>query len=253
MAPTSKKLTSIVGAAIDVLFERLRGRLLGYTPKKTGVGKGLVFGFTPELTLRGLFEAASKEEGVKTPNEDLLNGLLGITSSYLDAHKEKAKAQVVQAVQSFVQDNQKAPVDVEEVLTDKLSEIMEKVSVDVTKVVETETTIVRNSGLDDAIQRMSAMVGIEDPTVFFAVVRDGKRCEECTRLHLQPDRVTPRVWKRSDIGAGYHKKGDSNPKVGGLHPHCRCQLTVLMPGFGFDASGKVIWKERGWDEYARQK
>lgn len=252
----SKTARKAIEASVDILFERIKAKLLGPGTKPLRLGKkNLVFSFVPELTLSGLYSASAKEEGVSTPNEELLNGLLKITSSYLDAHKERAKAQIIQAVQSHMQNavTSNKPIDTREVLGGQLSEIWDKVTADVKKVVETETTVVRNVGVDDAIQRISALQGISDPTVYFVTVKDRSRCDECTRLHLLDDKITPRVWKRSQVGAGYHKKGDSHPKVGGLHPHCRCVMSVLMPGFGFDASGRVIWRKLGWDEYANQQ
>lgn len=35
-----------------------------------------------------------------------------------------------------------------------------------------------------------------------------------------PDGITPRLWKLSEVGSGYHRKGDESPKLGGLHPNC---------------------------------
>lgn len=249
-SPISKTARKAIEVAVDALFERAKARLLG--PKE---GKRLVFGYVPELTLPGLFQAASREEGVSTVNVDLLAGLMKITEAYMDAQKEKAKAQTVQSVQAFIQDASTSGVktDVETVLGGQLAELYGKVHADVKKIVETETTVVRNMGVDDAIQRISAMQGIDNPVVFFVVVRDGLRCGECTRLHLLDNKVTPRVYLRSEVGAGYHKRGDSNPKVGGLHPHCRCVMSVLNPGFGFDAGGRVIWKSYGWDELKNQR
>ena len=70
---------------------------------------------------------------------------------------------------------------------------------------------------------------------------------------MLPDGVTPRVWKLSEVGAGYHKKGDLNPKIAGLHPHCRCCLTSLLNGFGFNSSGMVTYIGKGHDEFAKQR
>lgn len=255
--PLSKTHTKLIETAVDVLFERAKARLLGPSSKRRTKmpGKNLVFSFVPDLTLGALFTAASKEEGVHQPSFDVLAGLMGIAEAYLDAQKEKTKAQVTNTVHSFVRDaaSKGEPVDVREALGEQLADIWTKVNADVRKIVETETTIVRNMGVDDAIQRISAMQGIEDPVVFFVVVRDNSLCPECKRLHLRPDGITPRVWKRSEVGAGYHKKGQDNPKVGGLHPHCRCVMSVLTPGFGFDAGGKVIWKGRQHNELEEQR
>jgi hypothetical protein len=255
-APISKAHRTAIEGLVESLFGRLKAKLLGPKPEsklRLG-GKKLVFGFSPDLTLEALFTAASKEEGVNTPNQDLMGGLLKISEAYLDAHKEKAKAQVVHGVQSFLRDSatKGSGKDAEKQLQAHLSTLLESVTADVRRVIETETTVIRNSGVDDAIQRISALAGVEDPTVLFIVVRDGSRCGECTRLHLREDGVTPKVWKRSQVKAGYHKKGEDQPSVGGLHPHCRCVMSVLMPGFGFDKSGMIVWKGRGWDEYAEQ-
>ena len=46
---------------------------------------------------------------------------------------------------------------------------------------------------------------------------------------MLPDGITPRVWKMSEMGSGYHKKGDSSPKIGGLHPRCRCIYDRYAP------------------------
>ena len=72
-------------------------------------------------------------------------------------------------------------------------------------------------------------------------------------LHLLPDKKTPRLWKLSEIGHEYHKKGDPNPKLPGLHPNCRCKLTYLAQGFGFDKDGKVTWKGVDHDELEFQR
>lgn len=252
----SKTHSKLIESAVDTLFERAKARLLGPSTKQKNLrGKHLIFSFVPELTLGALFTAASTEEGVRTPNSELLNGLLSITESYLDAQKAKTKAQVKQAVQSFLQNaaSSDEPVDVSKELGKQFAEMWSTVSADVRKIVETEATIARNVGADDGIQRICAMQNIDDPTVFFVVVRDKSLCPECKRLHLMPDGVTPRLWKRSEVGAGYHKKGAENPKVGGLHPHCRCSLSVLMPGFGFDKAGKVIWVGRSYNGLEEQR
>lgn len=244
--PISKTARALIESAVDALFERAKGRLLGpQAGRRTSLGgKALKFSFVPDLTLGALFAAGSKEEGVHKPDHDLMAGLMSITEKYLDAQKEKTKAQVVQSVQSFLHDatTRGVDTDVQTVLGGQLAELWGKVHSDVRKIVETESTVARNMGVDDAIQRISAMQGNNDPSVFFVVVRDGHRCSECTRLHLMPDEVTPRVWKRSEVTSGYHKKGNLFPSVGGIHPHCRCVMSVLMPGFGFDSAGMVVWK-----------
>lgn len=221
---------------------------------KHPTGKRLYIAYKPELTLKGIFDAAAAEEGV-VPDQDVLKTLLKISNAYIDATKERAKAKVVQSVQAFLTEASNTGVEtsVETVLGGKLYEVMGEASRDLKRIFETESTVVRNTSIMDGIVKTNALAGVDDPTVFFVTVRDQHRCSECTRLHVQPDQVTPRVWKLSEVGSSYHKKGDSNPKVGGLHPHCRCVLTTLMPGYGFDAGGKVQYKSPGYDEYSTQR
>jgi hypothetical protein len=97
------------------------------------------------------------------------------------------------------------------------------------------------------------LAGVEDPTVCFISVNDIHRCEECKRLHTLDDGTTPRLWRLSQVATGYHKKGSPFPSVVGIHPHCRCGLTTVMPGYGFDSQGQVEAKYPGFDAYADQR
>ena len=241
----------LIETAVSKLFERIREHTLG---DKHPTGKKLFIAYKPELTLKGIFLAGASEEGVR-PNEDLLKTLLKISGSYLDAAEAKAKAKTVQAVQSFLIDagNRGVKTDLKTVLGGKLYEIMGEAQRDVKRIMETESTVVRNTSIMDGIVRSNAAAGVDDPTIFFVTVRDQHRCDECTRLHIQPDGITPRVWKLSEVPAVYHKRGDPTPKIGGLHPHCRCVLTTLMPGYGFNGAGRVQYKSPGYDEFKVQR
>lgn len=244
----------IIAQAVDALFNRAKARLLGPAAVKLWIGQSIGLRFPKELSLTGLYEAASNQEGIQ-PREDILKSLLKVSGAYLDATRERAKAQTVQKVEAFLNDAQAKGVktNVRTVLGGQLTELWRDTISDVKRIVETETTIVRNTSIYDAIGRMSASIGEGDPTVFFVTVRDNSRCKECTRLHVQPDETTPRVWKQSELGSGYHKRGEEFPKIGGLHPHCRCMLTVLMKGYGFDGSGRVTYIGPDHDEYAAQR
>jgi hypothetical protein len=117
---------------------------------------------------------------------------------------------------------------------------------------EAESTKARNTGKLFNIAKAASSVGVSDPYVFFVVVKDNVTCPECIRLHLMPDKITPRVWKMSEVGFSYHKKGEPNPKVAGIHPHCRCSMTVLLPGYGFKG-GKASFVSNEHDEYQKQR
>lgn len=239
-----------IGRAVDATFDRLKARVLG--PKM--VPKRIYVQTNHHLSLPGIFEAAAREEQVK-PNEALLNQLLNVASTYVDSQRERTKANVIQAVQAFLQDAARTNIqtDLSTVLEGRLQEVWSKTASEVRKIVDTETQHTKNVGLLDGILRVNMSQGIEDAVVYFVVVRDGDLCDECKRLHLLPDGKTPRVWKMSEVGSGYHKKGDKEPKTGGLHPHCRCQIVTLLPSYGFDKAGFVSFIARGHDEWAKQR
>lgn len=234
---------------LDRLFDRLKVRVLG----NTWVDKRIKMDVIPELTLSGLFRQASIEERNK-PDEDLEQSLLRTADGYLEAQRIAMKTRTVHAVESFLREAEHKGVDtdVETVLGGELGSITRNVTEGVKKIIDTEATHVRNTGTLDGLLKVNAGVGIEDPTVFFIVVRDEDLCEECRRLHLLDDGVTPRVWKLSQIGHGYHKRGEDNPKLGGLHPHCRCSLGTVLPSFGFNDSGMITYIGPNHDEFKKQ-
>jgi hypothetical protein len=250
----SNHARKVIEAAVEQLFERAKARLLGPDPRKRYAlgGKRLAFSYVPQLTFGGLYDAVSREHSVKGET-DTLAGVLKVAGGYLDAVKERTKARVTKEVESFVQDAPRAvKTDHSTVLAGKLAELWGDIHADVKRIVETEAQTVKSFGTFEAIGKIGAMTGNHDPNCFFIVVRDGLRCKECTRLHLMDDGITPRVWKMSDLGSGYHKKGQETPKINGLHPHCRCVLSSLQSGYGFDKSGKVTYIKPGHDEYEAQ-
>jgi len=211
----SKKTMTKIADAVDALFDKMKVRLLG--PRM--VDKKLFITYNREKSLPGLYEQAHIEEkGI--PDKEHLDQLVRTTENYLEAVRHRAKAKTVVAVQSFMAENPDA--NVTDVLGGELADIYGQVKHEVRRIADTEAQHFRNVGVMDGIVRVSAAHGISDPIVYFVTVRDQYRCEECTRLHLLEDGITPRVWKLSELGHGYHQKGDENPKVGGLHPHCRC-------------------------------
>lgn len=244
----SKGAIKVIHNAIDLLFEKARARFLGRKPPKQ-----IKFTYNPHLTLPGIFNAASAEERTK-PDPQILDSLTQIAEGYFDAHQARAKSQVVKAVDSFLKEAEAKGEegDVEEVLGQQLESIWEKTTADLTKVVDTESTNARNTGVLDGIIKINAAVGNNDSVVYWVVVRDGDLCEECRRLHLMPDGISPRCYYLSEVGQGYHRKGQDSPKVGGLHPHCRCSIATLMRGYGF-INGAVTYIGPDHDEVEKQR
>ncbi len=249
-----KAAVNRIHAAVETLFRRTKERLLGrrYEPKKITV-EYKAPQFRHDLSLPGIFDAASAAEGMK-PNEAFKESLVRVAESYLDAHEQMTKARIVAEVQNFLTEAEAKGVDtdVPTVLGGKLYDVMTKVTTDVKRIVETESTRARNMGTMDAIIKVAALSGTSDPAVFFVVVRDSLRCDECTRLHLLEDQVTPRVYRLSEVSHSYHKRGDPMPSAGGLHPHCRCTMVYLSKGYGFEA-GRVKFISLDHDEFARQR
>lgn len=242
--------TKLINAAIGNMFAKIRAQIMG--DKRLGT-KDITFRYNPDLTLTGIFDAAAQTEGAR-PDAATRKSLLGVAESYLDAAEARARAHTAQTVQSFLQDAASKHVETNLVivLEGRLATVFGDVTRDVRRIVETESSIVRNMSIMDGIIKGNALAGVEDPTICFISVNDTHRCEECKNLHTLPD-GTPRLWKLSQIATGYHKKGSRFPSMSGLHPHCRCQPTTIMPGYGFDGNGRVEYKSPGFDAYADQR
>ncbi len=230
-----------VQSAIDKIFERLKDRFLGVHIHDKTIA---ITTDRPDLTLAGLMVAAAADDGARISRE-ALTATLHVAASYLDSAKERAKAQIINEVLTAK--------DPGIALDAQLSAVWEKVTNDVVRIIDSEAQRARAVGGLEGIAMVNLQAGIEDPVVFFVVVRDIHCCGECKRLHVGPDGMTPLVYKLSEVGHGYHKKGDPDPKANGLHPHCRCTMCTLLPGYGFDASGRVKFIAVGHDEYAKQR
>lgn len=215
----STKALEAIHAAVEQVFARAKIRMLGrdWGPKQIIIGSATEH--RPDLSIPGLFDASSKAERIK-PDEKLKDSINQVIEGYLDAYQETAKARIVHAVQNFLHDSTKGPVDTTRVLGGELATLMADMTHNVRRLAETESTRAKNLGAADAISKVNTIVGVKDPTIYFVVIRDNRRCGECTRLHLLDNKITPRVWKMSEIGAGHHTKGDSNPKMAGPHPNC---------------------------------
>lgn len=245
----SKAVVKKIWSAVDRVFDRAVARFLAKPP----ADKRVFIGVKSRVTLPQLFEAASAEEHARA-DKSTLDSLLAIAEGYVEAQRHATKARVVKAVESWLNEAHAGGVDtdVATVLGGELAGVWKTAADGMHKIVASESNIARNTGALDGIVKFSNARGIEDPVVFFVVVRDDTLCGECRRLHLMPDGVTPRLWHLSEVAQGYHKKGDERPSLGGLHPHCRCSLATMSPGFGFDESGMVTYVSPEHDEMAKQ-
>ncbi len=254
IVPLSRQTVSTIHRAVDTVFNRIKARVLGPDYLSAREAKTIAFRHREYFSIPGIYARAAAEEGT-TANETALDSFAQITESYLDAERERAKARVVGAVDSWLRDaySKKVKTDLETVLGGELARTWGKVTSEVNKIVESQATTAANLGTLEGITKVNAASGISDPTMFFVIVRDAHVCEECTRLHMRKDGVTPRVWKLSEISAGFHKRGEEAPSMCGLHPSCRCKPASLLPGYGFNGAGKITYIEPGWDEFKAQR
>jgi hypothetical protein len=236
---------------VDELFDRLMTRLLGHG----FTGRRLFIGFNEDLSLPGIFAAATTGEGGRVDTA-ILSGIADIAKDYLDKHRAEAKARTKQHIQALLRDLNEGRIDAAEFqnyVESDLHQLWDSVRSAVERVVETENEHAESLGIKDGIDQINASLGVDDPVVCFIPVKDDRLCDECRRLHLLPDGVTPRVWYSSEVEANYHKKGVDRPSWQKLHPHCRCSPATVLPGFGFDENGRVTFISRDHDELAYQR
>jgi hypothetical protein len=242
-----------LGKIVEDIFDSLALKLLGDIPALKDK-KRLVITAEPNVGLAHLFVQAMKN---KTPNElekDVLKSLLKSAHGYIESLKSKTMSNLTERVDGLAREAkiQKRRLDreeVQEVIDDELGKARSQMNA----IVESESTKLRNLGGMMDLSRVAASLGDEDPTVFFIVIKDNVTCKECIRLHLMPDRVTPRLWKLSQLKHSYHKRSEDVPSAFGLHPHCRCTLEYLTKGFGFDKAGKLKYLEEGYDAISEQE
>jgi hypothetical protein len=239
-----------IQVAVKRLFDKLRARALG---QRYPAGKSLVIGYRPELTLQGIFDQAQTDEGVK-PRAEVIAPIVDVAKNYLESAEARAQAGVAHEVHAFLHEAHKKGVqtDLATVLGGKLADVYGRAAKDVKRILETEANISHNTGAVDGIGRVAAGLGIDDPVMVQLHPLDEYTCEECLRICYMPDQVTPRAWRMSELSAGYHRKGDDVPSLGGQHPHCRGRWTQVLPGYGFEA-GKVTFISPGYDLIADQR
>lgn len=249
----SKYSVALIHKAIDKIFEQVKYRYLGPNAAKLG-DKKITIGYTPHLTLHGLYNAAAAEERTK-PDMTVADGLARIAHGYLDAANAKAKANVVSTVEQFLKDADAKGIktDVETVLGGKLIEVFGSTTTEIKRILDTESNQAKNLGVLDGIVKVNSSAGIEDPVVYFVTAKDKDVCKECLRLHtLGDDVMTPKLWYLSEVSHAYHKRSDDRPSFAGLHPHCRCALVTLMLGYGF-SGGMAVYVAAGHNELKKQR
>lgn len=238
MKGISVRVTKALEKIVEGVFDSLSLNFLGIKPKVTR-SKKVIFS-TSKNSITSLFLEALETNDPTQSEEDTLKVLLRVSQKYIDALKNRTQAKVINSVDSYVRNKnlKKEQVVMKEVRGLVTGEL-DKAKNHFKMIANTESNKAGNIGSALQISKMAKQFGEDDPTVFFSVIVDDVTGPEEFILHLLPDKKTPRVWKLSEIGSEYHKKGDSNPKFPGLHPNCRCKLVYLAPGWGFNEEGRI--------------
>jgi hypothetical protein len=214
----------------------------------------MLIGFEQNVSLANLFIQAMNNRYPNILEQDVLKGLLDGAYSYIDILKNKTSNNITQRIDGLAREarisGDKIPQDeINKILKDEL----DKARSGLETIIASEGTKTRNLGMAMDITRAAASTGDKDPIVGFAVIRDGSTCPICVKLCVMPDNVTPRLYRMSELNAGYYKRGDTVPSILGQHPHCRCTLFMVPSDWGFDKWGKITYIGIGHDELAKQR
>lgn len=213
---SSKSIRSIQNI-INLRFDSVSLNLLGLISPQIK-SKNIIF-----TTRQNLISLFLQGLGTRKPNkneEDALKVLLSIANNYVESLKEKTVAKTTHEIDAYVKQLslKKQPVQSTQIksIVDNNMEIAMK---HIKLIANHESNKAVNTGTALKISKIGEQKD-EDPIVFFVVTIDERNDPETYRLHLLPDRLTPRVYKLSELGTEYHKKGDTWPKVQGTNPNC---------------------------------
>jgi hypothetical protein len=252
MIGLSSGAKAAIHEVVEEIFDRLALQMVGDIPR---LRNKKIFMISTRQTagLASLFVQAMGNRAPNAIERDALKSLLESSHGFIESLKAKTRSTVTERIDAIAREAKiKGELVPESAVEAIIQEELSRAGTHLKTIAESESTKLRNLGGAMDITRVAAGLGDEDPTVFFIVIRDGATCKECKRLHLNED-GTPKVWKFSELKQGYHKRGEDSPSAFGLHPHCRCTLTYLSKGFGFDKSGKVTWVGQAHDEHSRQR
>lgn len=242
-----------ISKLVDNLFDKTALRLLGNIPKLQQK-KHMLVGFESTINLANLFVEAMGNKYLNHIEQDVLKGILGGTYSYIDILKNKTSNNIIEQIEGLAREARISSEKISQETLDKVvNDELEKARSGLETIAASEGTKTRNLGMAMDITRAAASVGDKDPIVGFAVIRDNSTCESCVRVCLMPDGITPRLFRMSELSAGYFKRGDTTPSILGQHPNCRCTLFMVPSDWGFDIKGHMGFIGFGHDELGKQR
>lgn len=272
----SKELQEIVEEIIGKTFNVLRLNLLG--PER--VNKAYVFSFKdydPNASISSIYAHANaiNTTSADSVDKNTVNRLQDVAEKYIDHLQEKTSADILRVISDNLAEIENESKikgvsardillgekgeQVLDIIKKELEKQKERIDKSASILAEHELYNAQNYGAFDGVLAAARSVGISDPTVIKIGVLDSVRCSHCWRLWTLPDRKTPKAYKLSELAASPGNWKNPQPSVSPTHPNCRDVIVTLMPGFGFDESGKIIYKGRDpetgepWDEYKKQR
>jgi hypothetical protein len=242
-----------ISRVVEDLFDKAALRLLGSLPKLQQK-KTMLIGFEQGINLANIFVQAMNNKYLNHIEQDVLKGILEGTHAYLDILKNKTANNIVQRIEGLARESRLINVAISQEEIDKiLGDELGKARSALETIAASESTKARNLGTIMDITRSASLDGEKDPIVYFNVIRDDSTCEYCIKMFLMPNGITPKLYRLSELNAGYFKRGDTVPSILGLHPHCRCLPQNMPSDWGFDKSGKITFVGFGHDELSKQR
>lgn len=217
MKGLSLKAVNALEKLIDNKFDSIGLNFLGLIPKISREKK-IIFS-TNRDSITSLFLQALGSRSPNKNEEDTLKVLLRIANGYIEGLRGRTKARVINQIDSYLKDTAQGKIKPNNIHS-IFNKEMDKAKNHFKLIANCESNNAVNTGSALQITKVGKSQGEDDPTVFFIVTIDDVTGPEEFVLHLLADRKTPRVWKLSEIGSEYHKKGEWNPKLPGLHPNC---------------------------------
>lgn len=228
--------------AISRLFDSAKVRLLG----RYAVGPHILFGvegYDPETSLEGVY----RYSGLSYlrdfhPSDDSVTALAEVAGNYLDAEKMKAIAAVLSGIERAANRREAAQV---------LKDTFDRSKRNIELTTDTELQRAQVVANREGISQVASSVGVEDPTVAFLGRYDDRTCKYCRRMyHRQDNPAVPIVYRLSEVSGAMFKPKEwdgATPFFPQLHPRCRHVATFVAPGYGFDASGNLVFKGFDYD------
>lgn len=228
--------------------------------------------FDPKTTIGHVYMDAMTNHAFdpKASNDSILGALEQQLFQTIEGTEQKANSDITRSVTNLLKEmeigSKLKGLDPQEYLKtddfmskykefeDSITKTVQFVNTSAKTIANNELNTVQNFGAHAGIMHTSAAMGISDPIVFKIGSADGStRCAACWKLWYMDDRITPRLYKMSELDAtpGNDRK-NPRPSISVTHINCACMLATLSPGMGFEA-GKVNYVGPDHDEYAKQQ